>query len=160
MVLEIALHYYGVAVNLAKSSYTMQYEQLRDSRLLFDKNKMRDRCKAWLRELNDLGIYSKEMSVVNEMKDLYHELSTRIHHPRGLIAPGIYIGGEQPLTSALSLAMLTLQKEGHCQLQLNVLDEQYQARCKLVDGQVKQVRVSAIKQYKTIRFIELNCSST
>jgi len=48
MVLEIALHYYGVAVNLAKSSYTKQYEHLRDSRLLCDNNKMREPCKTWL----------------------------------------------------------------------------------------------------------------
>ena len=145
IVFELSLMSYSTDIGQPTASFTNLFERIRNSKIVIKQGagyNLREPCKSWLTELENYGIVTKERNVVSELNDLYHGLSSKVHHSDKLstsASSGIYIGGEQPITSALAITMLTLQSEGFCPLTLHVLNEQYQPKCTLSGGKISQV---------------------
>ena len=145
IVFELSLMSDSTDIGQPTASFTNLFERIRNSKIVIKQGagyNLREPCKSWLKELETYGIVTKERNVVSELNDLYHGLSSKVHHSDKLstsASSGIYIGGEQPITSALAITMLTLQSEGFCPLTLHVLNEQYQPKCTLSGGKISQV---------------------
>uniref|UniRef100_A0A7S0QXH8 Uncharacterized protein n=1 Tax=Cryptomonas curvata TaxID=233186 RepID=A0A7S0QXH8_9CRYP len=142
MTLEGALRAYRMSLTTlppeSLKTTTEQYGDFRDKFLLDASNTyMRRDCIKLNLDLSALGIVAALPDVKNELKDLFRTLSGHVHYRNPLpTIPGIYIGGDQPTTSALAICMARLQGEHHCDLELYVLDAHGDPKCKLVGGKV------------------------
>jgi hypothetical protein len=73
--------------------------------------------------------------VVNELKDIYHELSKKLHYP-DLPGTGFFCGGEMPLRAAVGIVLLTLQRETGFKAKICYCDEDYKPTADLLGGKV------------------------
>ena len=148
LALEGALRAYRMSLTLVlpKTLKTTsdQYNDFKDNFLLDASKNLHPDCVALLSDLSGYGIVAKLPDVKNEINDLFHTLSSPMHYSRKPLPniPGIYIGGDQPMTAALAICMAMLQGQHHCDLELHVLDEFGKPKCRLVGGKVLTVNLS------------------
>ncbi len=98
----------------ALKTTTDQYKDFKDKFLLdASKSNLHPGCVALLSDLLAHGIVAKLPDTKIEINDLFHTLSGPVHYSRKPLpnVPGIYIGGDQPMTSALAMCMARLQGE-------------------------------------------------
>ena len=141
IVLETALHSYGKS--LAKQlSTTALLNDFRTKVLLDASGSLRPSYQQLTATLAGFGIDAKMDDVKAHLAILYKTLSFSFHYnvrPLPSIDPGIYIGGEEPMATALALTMLALQTAGHTDFELHVLGGDGKPKCKLVGGNVLAV---------------------
>jgi hypothetical protein len=140
IVLETALTHFAVVEKFGSKSFTGRFEHFRDTFMLGSGGKkLNSESEAFLNDLVKTGLVASKGSVETELENLLHNVSTPHHYltGAGIHRSGIYIGGEQPRCAALALCMLHLQKRGHSDLELFVVDEKSDVKCQLLMGVIK-----------------------
>ena len=111
------------------------------SELILDSSgRLNKDAKRFLIELE--GNYSNEASVVNELKDIYHELSKQVHFP-DIPGTGFFCGGKMPLRAAMGISLVMLQKLNPAfKMYIRYCDEKFEETAILQHGKVKKVKES------------------
>jgi hypothetical protein len=81
------------------------------------------------------GNSTKTKPIVNELNDLYHELSKKLHYP-DLPGIGFFCGGEMPLRAAVGIVLLMLQRETGFKAKIHYCNEDYEKIAVLQGGKV------------------------
>jgi hypothetical protein len=138
IVLETALRSYGKSLTKQLST-TALLNEFRSKILLDASGSLRPSYQQLTATLAGFGIDAKMDDVKAHLAILYKTLSFSYVRPLPSIDPGIFIGGEEPMATALALTMLALQTAGHTDLVLHVLGGDGKPKCKLVGGSVLAV---------------------
>ena len=86
--------------------------------------------------MTNCGLIANPKGVKDELESLLSNLSKQHHYIPINLDSGIYIGGEPVATVTLAMCLLHMQKLGHCELDVTVIDEQGNSKCCLKNGQV------------------------
>jgi len=125
-----------LAIWLPKKSPTTASKELVTNLILDGKSKLTPKARQFLIDLE--GSSSGESSVVNELKDLYHELSKKLHFP-DIQDTGFFCGGPMPLRAATGIAILMLQKERPAfKMNIRYCDENYKVLALITCGTVQK----------------------
>jgi hypothetical protein len=81
------------------------------------------------------GNSTKTKPIVNELNDLYYELSKKLHYP-DLPGIGFFCGGEMPLRAAVGIVLLILQRETGFEASIRYCNEEYEEIAVLRHGKV------------------------
>jgi vacuolar-type H+-ATPase subunit H len=129
-VLEVMLRLWKPNESPTKSSQDLCKEMLDNGKFLSKE------CLEDLQKLEVGGAVSP-LSVVSEIKDMYHELSKQIHYPE-VADTGIICGGSLPLRVAVGLAFLKLQRlsNENKRFQIKYVNNEYKVQKVLRNGEV------------------------
>jgi hypothetical protein len=134
VILESACQSYSKK-NSKLSSLTTRYNDFKDKVLLPGGNLSSD-SNMFLAALAKCGLIAQPRSVKDEASYLLASLSKQHHSLPMELDKGLYIGGEIVTTVTLAVCLLHMQKLGHWDLDVRVIDELGKPKCILTNGQV------------------------
>ena len=119
------------------STFSARFSNFRD-KVLLDKSTrgLSKESADCITALVMCGIDVDPAQVVRELKNFVHILSKPFHALPFSLDAGAYIGGETVTTATLAMCLLRLQDQGHCSLDVTVVDSLGASKCLLSGGKV------------------------
>ena len=121
---------------LVLNTFSDRFVHFRDN-VVLDSNDLNADSASYMTDLAKCGIVADPSGVKKELSGFLHILSKPFHVLPQSLDSGAYIGGDSLTTATLALCILHLQKLGHCDLDVTVIDSLGKSKCLLSRGIVK-----------------------